>query len=332
MKFGIIGTNFVTDYLMEAGIDSREFEVGAVYSRTIERAREFAQKYSPEYGEPILFDSLDELAACPEIDAVYIASPNALHCEQAIKMLNAGKHVLCEKPLASNLREAKQMLQCAKKNNRVLLEAMRIAFTPQLEELKNQIKQIGKLRMAQLSFCQYSSRYERFLKGERINTFDPSLSNAALLDLGVYCINMMIALFGRPLGVTASDIKLDGGFDALGALCAEYDGMLCSIKYSKVSADGIQNEIQGESGSVVFDRITMTNKITRTDRETGEKCEIKVDSLAHDMTYEIDAFIEMIKGMRSAEYHNECSVMAMEIMDEARRQCKIVFPADTGMG
>ena len=148
MRFAVIGTNFITDRLLTAAGEVPGFRLEAVCSRTRERGREYAAKW----GAPRVFTDLDELAACPEVDAVYIASPNALHRAQAVKMLRAGKHVLCEKPAASNARELREMYAAADKSGTLLLEAMRPAFLPSLDRLREALPRIGKVRRAVLSF------------------------------------------------------------------------------------------------------------------------------------------------------------------------------------
>ena len=100
MNFAIIGTNFISDWFMAAGKHCEKLHVQAVYSRTMEKGRAFADKY----GIPDCYDSLEKLAAAENVEAVYVASPNAFHASQSIQMLEAGKHVLCEKSIASNER------------------------------------------------------------------------------------------------------------------------------------------------------------------------------------------------------------------------------------
>ncbi len=329
MRFGMIGTNFVSDFLLDAAADARSFTLGAVYSRTLARAQAFAGKYRAQYGEPRLYDSLEALAADPEIDAVYIASPNVCHRQQAMQMLRAGKHVLCEKPMALNSRELEEMLGCAKENGRLLLEAMRIAHTPQTALLRQAVGELGQLRRAQIGFCQYSSRYDRFLAGEPVNTFNPALGNAALLDLGVYCLALMVLLFGAPASISAQATRLDNGFEAAGSITAVYPGMLCALGYSKVSAGYGPNEVQGELGTLRFDRVTMTDQIEQIDRASGARTVLRPQSSPrHDMTCELDAFCAMARGERDAAPFLELTRTVTRLMDEARRQTGLVFPTE----
>ena len=103
----------------------------------------------------LIFDDLSELAESKEINAVYIASPNSLHAAQTIQMLNGGKHVLCEKSIASNQYEFEQMQKDALKNRKVLLEAMRSVYSPGLVAIRENLSKLGTIRRASFQYCQY---------------------------------------------------------------------------------------------------------------------------------------------------------------------------------
>ena len=126
IRFAVIGTNTITDKFLQAASALPDFKLCAVYSRTLARAQEYAQKNNVS----LVFDSLEALANSDQIDAVYIASPNFCHAAQSILMMQHHKHVLCEKPIASNASEFQQMYDTAIKNQVILLEAMRSVFSP----------------------------------------------------------------------------------------------------------------------------------------------------------------------------------------------------------
>ncbi|MDR1373552.1 MAG: hypothetical protein LBJ24_01135, partial [Treponema sp.] len=205
---------------------------------------------------------------------------------------------------------------------------------------------IGTIRRAALSLCRYSSRYGRFLAGEAVNTFDPSLSNGALMDMGVYCVHILLRLFGRPRRIQAAGIKLSNGFDAAGTFLVSYENMTADVHYSKVADSYNPSEIQGEEGSVSIGDLVTLNGITLTRREGKPESKAPV-SLAEplavplgkaadangDMIYELEEFIRIVEaGPTSPDLalQNRYSLDAMEILDTVRKQCGIVFPADTG--
>ena len=323
MNFAVIGTNFVTDWLLEAGKRHPGFNLNAVYSRTAKRAKEYANKNGVKYA----FDNLDNLCLCADVDAVYIASPTACHAQQAIKLMAAGKHVLCEKPIASNLAELMAMIQCAKDNNVILLEAMRPAFSPVVDTIEGILKSLGKIRQVSITFCKYSSRYDRFLSGEAINTFNPKLSNGALTDLGCYCVYILLRLFGKPQKIQSSAVKLANGVDVSGAFLADYKNMTAMISYSKVSDTYNFCEIQGEQGSLQF-RDPVSVKEVYLIKQGKEPERIITPMVEEDMLYELQAFIEYVKNPAGLDVHHRYSLDAMGIMDEVRHSCGIVFPAD----
>ena len=132
VRFGVVGTNKITDWLLAGAQQDERFELSAICSRTQERADEFAAKYGVKH----TFTSVEEMALSDVVDAVYIATPNCTHAKIAITCMNHGKHVLCEKPMASNAHEVKQMIDAAKNNHVVLMEAMIATMNPNFLKVK----------------------------------------------------------------------------------------------------------------------------------------------------------------------------------------------------
>jgi len=326
VRFGIIGTNSITEKVLFAAKQETRFELTAIYSRTQERADSFAQKH----GIPHTFVSLEEMAASPLIDAVYIASPNALHASQSIMCMKKGKHVLCEKPLASNVREAREMISVAKENKVVLMEAMKPTLTPNFIAIKNNLNKLGTIRRYFSCYCQYSSRYDELKKGTVLNAFKPELSNGSVMDIGIYTIYPMVALFGRPKSINALGLKLSTGVDGQGAVNFEYDDMNATVLYSKIADSVLPTEIQGEEGTITADRINIIQNVTFTDRLTGERTMISCENDYDEYYYEIAEFINLIQGDKKDSEMNSLqnSLITLEIIDEIRKQMGIEYPAD----
>lgn len=322
MKFGIIGTGAIVEKFLSAASGLPDFELAAFCSRDLVRARRF----SARYGAPLAFDSLEAMAASDRVEAVYVASPTALHCKGSIQMLRGGKHVLCEKAAATNAGEWAEMRAAAEESGRVLLEAARHLFVPALEEVRTRLPLLGRIRRVSLVFDQYSSRYDSFKAGIVENAFDPALSNGALMDIGVYCAELLVALFGPPERLTASCVKLDNGVDGQGVILAGYDGMQAVLSYSKIGDSVEPSAIEGEAGSLLLDHVASTGAIRlklRDGREETVLCPEK-----GGMRREVEAFLEAAQGKRDLSAYWEYTRMALELMDEARRQQNIVFPAD----
>lgn len=323
INFAIIGTNFVTDSFIEAAKKTGRMELTAVYSRSIEKARE----YAAQHGAKLVFDDLEEMAKCKEIDAVYVASPNSLHAKQSICMMQHKKHVICEKTIASNEKELMAMIDAANKNGVVLLEAMRSAQDPGFLKIKELLPRLGKIRRATFRKCQYSRRYDKFKNGIIENAFNPALSNAALMDIGVYCVHPMVVLFGLPARIKSMSVKLDNGFEASGTALLDYEDMQAELIYSKITASSIPSEIQGENAAMLIDEIADTKEITLSYR-SGEKEVFKIEKEENNMCYEIETFADLIEKNSVHHPYLYHSKMELTVMDEIRRQEHIIFPAD----
>jgi len=266
MKFATIGTSSITDSFIKAGQLCEEFKLSAVYSRSKLRASEYAAKYEVQKS----YDSLEDLACDKDIDAVYIASPTSFHAAQAIQMLKAGKHVLCEKPIASNEKELEAILEAAAEANRVVLEAMRSVFMPSFKTIQDNLCKLGKIRRVTFTYCQYSSRYDKFKAGIVENAFNPAYSNGALMDIGVYCVHALVKLFGVPQNINADGIILSNGIDGAGTITANYRDFQAELLYSKITNSYNFSEIQGEDACMVIDKINWPQNIKIIYR-TGEE-------------------------------------------------------------
>ncbi len=334
VRFGVVGTNFITDWVIAGARQDERFELVAVYSRKQETADAFAARHQIPY----TFTSLEEMAASPLIDAVYIASPNFLHAEQSILCMQHGKHVLCEKPFASNARQVQAMIEAAHKHNVTLMEAMKPTLTPNFLVARDNLHRIGVVRRYFACYCQYSSRYDKFKEGIVLNAFNPELSNGAIMDIGIYTIYPMVVLFGRPDSVSASGVVLSSGADGQGAINLQYGGMNATVLYSKIADSTLPAEIQGEDGNIVLDRINQIGDVKFIPRAAaasgkGPKTEPEVLTVPFgkdEYYYEVAEFINLIQaGKRESAINSlENSLITLEIIDEIRRQLGVVYPAD----
>lgn len=329
MKFGIIGTNWITEKLLDAGSEIKEFELTAVYSRTEEKAGEFASKY----GVSRVFTNLEEMAQSDEIEAVYIASPNSLHAEQSILFLKNGKAVLCEKPSTSNASELEEVIRVAKENGVLYMEAMKIPFIPSYNVLKENMHRIGKVRKIIAGYCQYSSRYEDYQKGDIKNAFRPEFSNGALMDIGVYPLFFTISLFGFPSNIKADGMILENGkgIDAYGTLNLFYEEKDAVIMFSKIYNSYIPTEIIGEDGAFLIEHPSEMEKVYYIDRKNdNRKTELTVSRKKNSMYYELRHFIDLFLDGKIESPINSwnLTLQVRKLMDEARSQIGIVFPAD----
>lgn len=248
INFAVIGSSKITESFIEAAKQDERFNLHGVYSRNIENAQTFAKKHQAA----LSFNELKQLADCQEIDAVYIASPNSFHAQQAIALLQAGKHVLCEKPVAVNSLQLSAMIAAARENNRCFMEAMMISFLPNYQQIKQHLHKLGKIRKYSASFCQYSSRYPAYLQGDNPNTFNLAFANGSLVDIGIYPLYPLLDIFGLPDKISSQCSKLASGVDACGDVLLSYDKqdlqLQAVVSHSKVSNSINSCELQGELG------------------------------------------------------------------------------------
>lgn len=323
MRFGTIGTSWITSSFIDASRKATDFILKAVYSRSEMKAKAFAEKHQAAF----IYTELEEMAKSEEIDCVYIASPNSLHFEHALLFLKNKKHVICEKPIFSNVEELKEAFQVAEENGVYLFEAIRNLHSPNFKALKNVIEKIGPVRAANLHRSRYSSKYNEYLSGGRPNVFSPEFSGGALTDLGIYPLYISTGLFGNPTQIDYSANVLDSGIDGSGTLTLGYDGFISTIMCSKISTSYIPCEIQGEKGTVVFEDAGTIKDLRWVDNETGQVTLIETYNMDDDMKFEINNFMRIISNNKKEEYQElkELSLLTLSITEEARRQNGIMY-------
>ena len=311
MRFGIIGTNWITDRFIKAAKQHPEFTIGAIYSRTEETGREFAEKYKVGH----VYTNMAEMFQSGEIDAVYIATPNAFHAEQSILAMENGIHVLCEKPAVTSLNEMDQVIEASQKYQTTFMEAMKSTVSPSFLNLKKNLDKIGQIRRFVFHYNQYSSRYDKYKEGIIENAFKPELGNGAKTDLGVYCIAPLIHLAGEPESVLKNKHLLSTGAEGQGSMILNYNGFEAIVMYSKISDSYQPSEIQGEKGVIEIDRISDPKKIMIKYRD-GRTEDISVDHEFDTMYYETVEFIKCVqnKQLESAINTHEISRQVTKLL------------------
>ncbi|EAG6101828.1 Gfo/Idh/MocA family oxidoreductase [Listeria monocytogenes] len=326
MKLGIMGTNWITDSFIEGAINSGEWNLTAVYSRTEEKARAFGEKY----GELTYFTDIEEIGKSDALDAVYIASPNALHYQHAVSLLKNKKHVIVEKPIFSTVAELEHAHQIARENNVFLFEAARHIQEPNFKRLQENIEKVGTIHGATLAYMKYSSRYDQVLNGEEPNIFSLKFSGGSIVDLGVYPLYSAITLFGEPVKATYFATKLPTGVDGLGPIILEYTTFNITIIQGKNSQSFLPSEIYGQKGTLIVDPLTGIEKITFYDNATKEETELAGSVVANDMQFEAAEFARIIEqsDRDTYEYLADLSLKVLRVSNELRHQNDIWFDAE----
>lgn len=244
MKLCVVGTGGISRSMIPEFQRCSALTCHAVFSRKEETGRALAE----QFGIRSVFTDFEEMLRDPEIELVYVASPNALHYEQTKAALLAGKHVLCEKPFAPTVAEAEELIALAKERNLLLYEAITTAHHPNYAVIKEKLPLLGRLKLVSATFCQFSSRYPALLAGKASPVLDPAYKGGALMDINLYNIHFVLGLFGAPKAVRYLPNLHTNGVDTSGVLTMEYESLLCQCIGAKDCAAENGVQIVGENG------------------------------------------------------------------------------------
>lgn len=311
LTLATIGTGFITSTFADAVSRVPDVRIGCIYSRDAAKAAALAA----ELQVPGSSADLAAVLADESIDAIYVASPNRLHAEQAASALRAGKHVIVEKPAVTDVADWDELVRLAQAQGRVLLEAMRTRYDPGLHAVQQLLPQLGVLRRVTLRYEKRSSRYDAVLAGETPNIFNPALGGGALRDLGIYCIAALLALVGPPQRVLAASVPLPTGADGLGTILAEYPGFVADLHFSKITSPGQPSVLQGEDGTLVIDEIDAPHVLTLV-RDGGEQT-VTVERPANPLEGEVHRFAALVRGEDDAADDNAATRQALQMVAEA---------------
>jgi D-xylose 1-dehydrogenase (NADP+, D-xylono-1,5-lactone-forming) len=244
-KWGIISTAHINRLVLAGARESDEVDVVAVASRDQKRA----EAYAREQGIERAYGSYDSMLADPDIDAVYISLPNSLHVEWSIRSLEAGKHVLCEKPFNKRPEEVERAFDTAERADRLLSEAFMYRHNPQTAKIKELVDggAIGPVRFVRAAFG--------FSLDDIANVrLIDELDGGALMDVGCYCVSGCRLIGGEPLSVYGRQVVGDSGVDVLFTGTMHFaDEVVSQFDCGFVMQERDELEIVGEDGSLFLD-------------------------------------------------------------------------------
>ena len=326
IRLATIGTSNICNSFLYGAARTNEYELTAVYSRKYDTGIAFAKKH----GCQTVFTNLEEMAKCDFVDAVYIATPNVFHYSQSKLFLENGKHVICEKPIVTNSDDYVELKKIADINNLIYMEAIVPRHIEAYKTVKSALKQIGKIKGADIRYLQRSSRLDAFLSGEQVNIFDMSLHAGALMDLGVYCVYGAVDLLGMPQDVTAQKTLLSNGADGSGSVQFDYGDFKADLIYSKVEQSNKESVILGEKGTLKLKMISQYTGVTLV--IDGKEIIISSSlSKAEQMQGEAQRFADYILKFHQNKVDYEAvSSLCLEVhkcMDQIKKSAGLVYPA-----
>jgi predicted dehydrogenase len=323
IRWGIISTGGIANAFAHALQTVPDAEVLAVGSRSQEGADYFGE----QYGIPRRYDSYQQVADDPEIDVVYIGTPHVFHAENMRMCLEAGKHVLCEKPFTINAREAEECITLAREKGLFLMEAVWMRYIPAIIQLREWIREgrIGDLLMVQADF-NVSLPFDA-----KKRTFARELGGGALLDVGLYPVNFTTMLLGLPESFSSHAYLGETGVDERAAILFRYPEGVSAL-LSMGIRHNTPNEalIQGTKGSIrvhpPFHHPTqMTLYLDGAEPETAT-----LPYQSNGLNYEA---IEVHTCLRANKLESDIMPLAetlavMNLMDSIRAEWNLTYPAD----
>jgi predicted dehydrogenase len=320
MNWGIIATGKIAGAFAAGVKEIPDATLLGVASRSQESADRFGQTHNV----PRRYGSYEALAEDPDIDVIYIGTPHPAHYENTLLCLKAGKHVVCEKPLAMNGRQVREMIDTARAHNVFLMEAMWMWFIPAVRHAKALVESgaIGTphVLMADFGFPASFDLHSRL--------FDPHLGGGALLDIGIYPLALSLYLFGKPQTITGKAVLGQTGVDEVMTATLEYaNGRIANLTATLRADTPSEAVIAGSRGNLRLHRpfwhSTMLTLDLRGDRQTTE-----VPMVGNGYNYEVAEAMKQIRAgvVESDVMSWQDSLDLMEMMDTLRQQWGLVYP------
>lgn len=230
--------------MLEAMQTVQGYEVVAICGRSREKAGRF--------GIPHVYTDYAEMLARTDIDFVYVALPNSLHFEAARQALLAGKNVLCEKPFTSTVAQAEELFALADERGLFIFEAISNIHLPNFRKVRELLPQIGPVRLVHADYDEHFGRYDEYMAGADIPVFTHEYEGGALRDINIYCLHIVLALYGRPDAVYyAANATGRNAVATSGAATLTYRDGLVAVCTASMDSDGLRGFFfQGEKGAI----------------------------------------------------------------------------------
>lgn len=324
-RWGIVGLGKIARHFIHDLQLIDNVKIGAVASRTLEKAKIFAA----EYGVPKAYGSYADLFADPDIDIIYIATPHDSHAKISIEAMNAGKHVLCEKPLGVNRKEVVEMVATAQKNQVFLMEAFWARFNPSIQAVSELIKNgaIGDVNYINVDF----TYYREDTPDSRMLNMD--LAGGSLMDMGVYPCFLAYLIFGKPEQILAAARFHETGADLQTSAIFKYKNGMANVMSGFASESDMVAKIYGTKGRIYLNRTwheTESYTIEMGNKADGNYTSetINLPTKGKGFTYEILECINCLQNgeVESKLWSHQNSLDLLSITDEIRNQIELKYP------
>ena len=325
IRLGTIGSGLIVHTILDNVARTDGIRLAAVYSRSEDTGHALASKYGAER----VYTDMDAFLADEKVNFVYIATPNSLHYGQAKKALLAGKNVICEKPFCTRTDQAGELVDLAKEKRLFLVDAVPTTFLPNFGILKRELSKIGRIRLVQGNYSQYSSRYDRLLSGEVPNIFNPAYAGGCLMDINFYNVYLNIALFGSPIEAVYYPNMYNGMIDTSGIMVMRYDGFVSESVGAKDTWGENFFLIEGEQGYIYVangsNGLAEIKVVTKTSAEV-----FKQQPDPERRYYEVQGLTKLVLSGNYDAIYTRLDLMldVVKIIETSRKQAGILFPGD----
>lgn len=326
IRLGTIGSGVIVESLLNQVMKTEGIRLTAVYSRCEEKGKALAETF----GAASVYTDLSVFFREADINCVYIASPNSLHYPQAKQALLAGKHVWCEKPFCPTADQARELFRLAEEKHLMLAEAVPTAFLPNLRRIRENLPKIGRLRLVQGNYSQYSGRYDVLRAGKPLpNVFNPDFAGGCLVDINFYNVYLNVALFGKPERVHYFPNLHSGGADTSGILILQYQDFVSQASGAKDTWTDNSFTIQGEDGFLHIpggsNGLRQVRVVTRASDETVSD-QKDPERLSYEVRELTDIFLR--EDRQKLQQLMQTTISVMEVLEEGRRSGGIEYPDD----
>lgn len=321
MNVGVIGSGFIVDVFVNEARKHKFYHLTAIWGRHEEKLIKFK-----DYFDYYTTD-LNKLLNDQSIDTVYVALPNGLHYEYALKALKANKNVILEKSFTVYYSEAKELIDYANKHNLICIEAITTRYNPNYKKIKKYIKDLGEIKMIDANFSQYSRRYEKFKQGTILPVFDKKLAGGALLDLNVYNVHFVTGLFGKPSKVEYFP-NMSKGVDTSGVLILDYKDFKARLIAGKDCKADCHITIQGDNGYLRVNSTTSRCANIEIKLNNGKEKFIKgTDSEFIGFESEMKELIKIFKNkdIKQIKEFNSDTLLVQKILEDGLISANIKY-------
>ncbi len=327
MKLGIVGSGMIVEDLLSFINNIPNIQL--IHISGTKRSEEKVKNLCKKHHFKRCSTSYDQLLNDEEVDTIYVALPNHLHYEYTRQALQANKNVILEKPFTSTIEEAQELEKLAIENHLFLWEAITNQYLPNFYKVKELLPKLGRIKIVECNFSQYSSRYNAFKEGNILPAFDYTKSGGALMDLNIYNIHFVVGLFGKPINIEYYP-NIERNIDTSGILILDYGSFKCVCIGSKDCKAPLSNNIQGDEGCIHIETPVAIIETIDMFMNDGTKETITENKNVHKMYEEFMAFEKMYQEKNYQKCYEmlKHSLLVTEVQTIARRKAGMLFPAD----